>query len=1086
MTTNRSFDMLAQEYGLSVSQKALPPERRLVHLPTESVFRFETFYHPYVRELIRQLNIDHLDGLLQWPMTPDGNKPKVLDTGFDFGGYVPNDNTVDESYPNETLDFSDEGETAYSQYNWELFFHVPFLIAQRLSQNQRFGEAQKWFHFIFNPTDRSPFPAPARYWRMRAFYDLTQRTQTDKPPTLQQLQDSAAELGRQIHQWQEHPFSPHLLARLRPIAYQKAVVMKYLDNLIAWGDSLFRRDTIESINEATQLYVLAAKILGKRPESIAPPAEVSDSLTFNRYLALKALDEQSGTGMTGEPASATEDGDGVLDDWKIRIENLLPPEANPSIPDETSAQIVTTAQERSRYFPIPANERLRAYWDTVEDRLFKIRHSLNLAGVARSLPLFDPPIDPALLVKAAAAGVDIASAISGATAAELPHYRFPVMLQKAIELCNEVKSLGGALLSALEKRDAEALSVLRSGHELKLLAAVRQVKEKQTKEADASVAALEGAQQTVEERIAYYRELLGSDNDDGKQALLNTAEAIQLMTMAFGLDATAAQFAYSYSSATLFAIPDFKVSSPSSAGSTTGGSSAGSVLSSLAGAAGAVAQGFATAGSMSGLIAGYQRRSREWAHQLELAKRELEQLKKQSLAAEIKAQIAAKELENHEKQTEQSQEIADFLHDKFTSAELYDWMVGQLSALYFQSYQLAYDLAKRAEKTYRHEIGNDKASFVGFGNWDSLRKGLLAGERLQFDLRRMELAYIEENKRELEITKHISLAELDPTALVHLRETGSCFLGLPEALFDADFPGHYMRRIKSVALTIPCVTGPYQSINCSLTLSSSQIRKDTTKDGQLQDIQATAMVVTSGGQNDSGLFETALRDERYLPFEGAGAISDWRIDLPKDTNSFERDTLSDVILHLRYTARDGGEEFYKQRCKAMGMEALGKPTNATKPRMGRLFSAAHEFPNSWNAFLYGPTEPQTLALDLSPDFFPKPPPGKKVSITELQVLVRVTPEVAQDKALLELTVATGPVGQAGEPRPPSISLKLTSTKEVLDGLPTDRGAIAGEPKPGWTLSVNKIPQSLATADGRLDPAKVLDLGLIFFFEFAKA
>ena len=39
-------------------------------------------------------------------------------------------------------------------------------------------------------------------------------------------------------------------------------VMAYLDNLIAWGDSLFRQDTGESIDEATQLYVLAAQLLG--------------------------------------------------------------------------------------------------------------------------------------------------------------------------------------------------------------------------------------------------------------------------------------------------------------------------------------------------------------------------------------------------------------------------------------------------------------------------------------------------------------------------------------------------------------------------------------------------------------------------------------------------------------------------------------------------------------------------------------------------------------------------------------------------------------------------------------------------------
>ena len=62
------------------------------------------------------------------------------------------------------------------------------------------------------------------------------------------------------------PFQPHAVARTRHLAYQYCVVMKYLDNLIAWGDHLFQQDTVESINEATQLYVLAANILGERPQ----------------------------------------------------------------------------------------------------------------------------------------------------------------------------------------------------------------------------------------------------------------------------------------------------------------------------------------------------------------------------------------------------------------------------------------------------------------------------------------------------------------------------------------------------------------------------------------------------------------------------------------------------------------------------------------------------------------------------------------------------------------------------------------------------------------------------------------------------
>ena len=33
------------------------------------------------------------------------------------------------------------------------------------------------------------------------------------------------------------------------------------------------------------------------------------------------------------------------------------------------------------------------------------------------------------------------------------------------------------------------------------------------------------------------------------------------------------------------------------------------------------------------------------------------------------------------------------------------WMVGEISASYFQAYQLAYDIAKRAERAYRFELG---------------------------------------------------------------------------------------------------------------------------------------------------------------------------------------------------------------------------------------------------------------------------------------------------------------------------------------------------------------------------------------------
>ena len=64
-------------------------------------------------------------------------------------------------------------------------------------------------------------------------------------------------------------------------------------------------------------------------------------------------------------------------------------------------------------------------------------------------------------------------------------------------------------------------------------------------------------------------------------------------------------------------------------------------------------------------------------------------------------------------------------------------------------------------------------------------------------------------------------------ALLKLREKGHCEFEVPEVLFDMGYPGHYMRRIKSVALTFACVAGPNTSINCTLRLVKHKYRSDT-------------------------------------------------------------------------------------------------------------------------------------------------------------------------------------------------------------------------------------------------------------------
>jgi hypothetical protein len=65
---------------------------------------------------------------------------------------------------------------------------------------------------------------------------------------------------------------------------------------------------------------------------------------------------------------------------------------------------------------------------------------------------------------------------------------------------------------------------------------------------------------------------------------------------------------------------------------------------------------------------------------------------------------------------------------------------------------------------------------------------------------------------------------LDPQAFITLKQTGHCEFEIPETFFDGDYPGQFMRRLRGVSVTIPCVVGRYASINCVLTLLNNKTR----------------------------------------------------------------------------------------------------------------------------------------------------------------------------------------------------------------------------------------------------------------------
>jgi hypothetical protein len=963
-------------------------------------------------------------------------RPVLFDEIFSTALYNPSE-LVRQPYPVKDLDFTSSG--AYAIYNWELFFHVPFIIGIQLSKNQRFQEAQRWFHYIFDPTDDSDGPTPERFWKVKPFQytDIKKIEQilvnlsTGEDQTLKQ--DTINSIGA----WKDAPFRPHVIARYRQSAYMFKAVMAYLDNLIAWGDSLFRQDTGESINEAMIVYVLAANILGPRPQAVPKKGSVRPQT----YANLRGDLDKFGN---------------VMREMEADIAFDLTP--NPGNTSDNERLATIRGLSKALYFCVPRNDMLMGYWDTVADRLFKIRNSLNIQGIFRQLPLFEPPIDPALLARAAAAGLDVGAVVSGANQ-PLPLVRFQVLAQKAAEMCQEVKSLGNNLLSAIEKEDNERLAILRAKHERVILEMVEHVKYGQLQEATKSKEGLLKSLALAVQRYTYYERQLGKQADEVEKAIPDLGEldkaSLDKMNFAMGepemasrpievdiaqdLGASGGRIISHHEStelsrlgiaqdfqdtaaaldtiaSVLSAIPSIGVhATPIGVGATAefGGMHLHDIFGALSSASRGIAGRLNYEANNAVKIGSYSRREQDWAFQSNLAAGEITQIFKQLRAAQIREAIAELELKNHRQQIKHAAEIERFLNEEGTektgkrsNKAFYSWMKREVKGLYAQCFQFAFDIARKAERALQHELGNPELSFLQFG-YLAGNEGLLAGEKLYLDIKRMEMAYYDLNQREYELTKHVSLLQVDPRALLQLRTTGRCTVVLPEELFDMDGPGHYFRRIKSVAMSIPCVAGPYTGVNCTLTLLKSAIRKNAllgddyaragAEDDRFSDhFGSLQSIVTSSGQSDSGLFETNLRDERYLPFENSGVISEWQLQLPAnpskgDPAQFDYDTISDVILHIRYTAREGGGLLHDGAIAHVkdlikGAQAVGTV---------RLFSVRHEFPTEWAKFQSqtpAANQRYELALNLREEHYPFWSQGRLDSVARVDILARSTKE----------------------------------------------------------------------------------------------
>jgi hypothetical protein len=245
----------------------------------------------------------------------------------------------------------------------------------------------------------------------------------------------------------------------------------------------------------------------------------------------------------------------------------------------------------------------------------------------------------------------------------------------------------------------------------------------------------------------------------------------------------------------------------------------------------------------------------------------------------------------------------------------------------------------------------------------------------------------------------------------------------------------------------------------------------------LDNVAPIQYIATSGAVNDSGLFEMNLRDERYLPFERAGAISTWQLEFPSVYPQFDPASITDLIIHFGYTSRDGGSALQSVASQSV-QNKLKSAMTAPGLVLMRGFSARRDFPTQWYKFLnpVNPADTQQLALNIT-QRFPFFTNGLTIKITRVALVADVPATVTTagpdspfanlylsgvklSNALLQF--GTNPDFTSPYPGADIIQYSTVSCKDVVGTWTVTNGSGAG----GATV---------------ITPSEINDLWVIFYY-----
>ncbi len=597
------------------------------------------------------------------------------------------------------------------------------------------------------------------------------------------------------------------------------------------------------------------------------------------------------------------------------------------------------------------------------------------------------------------------------------------------------------MLSALEKRDDAAYTLLKARQDLSLAQAGVQLQSLRLTEANDSVQLATLQQTRAQIQTDHYQALL----DQG--LLEQEIQALALLTNAAGYQATASTMSF-----TIAGIYGVQLAGALIGALFTGGAAIlGALLAApnqVATGLSALSQGYSslaakdqTRASILSTAASYERRRQEWELQVSLAKQDVEIGKQQKLIADDRVQVVVQEKVIAQLQTSNARDTIEFLNGKFTNLDLYDWMSDVLEGVYRFFLQQATAMAKLAENQLAFERQEIPPAFIQADYWDVSantgdkapdRRGLTGSARLSQDIYQLDQYAFDTNKRKLQLVKIISLARLAPAEFQRFRETGLMVFATPMELFDRDFPGHYLRLIKRVRTSVVALIPPTQGIHA--TLSNTGLSRVVIGPEVFQTVpirRDPESVALTSPSNATGLFELEPQSDMLLPFEGTGVDTLWEFRLPRAANLFDYRTLADMLITIEYTALNSFD--YRQQV----IQQLDSAVSADMP-----FSFRNQFADPWYD-LHNPDQtatPMTVQFTTTREDFPP-----NIDDLKIQQIVLYFPRADEEAFEIPVThlrfTERGHTGFVG------------GSATSIDGVISTRRGNAGS----WTTMIGKSP-----------------------------